>query len=190
LQNEFEITEEAVALIPAKKAYERNLVPIKIEDNFLFIGLPNKNDLKIINDISFYTGYKIKVIELPTDIILQKLKEIYKYPETQKHSEEELIADNFISECSNIEYVNQIIAGAIKSLASDIHFECFENIFRVRYRIDGHLREISNLPKEKSLSVASRIKIMANLDISEKRRPQDGKIRFSFQSTMIDIREY
>ena len=186
--NDIEISPEAIALIPAKKAYEGDVLPIKIEDNFFYIGLPNKNDFKIINDISFYTGYKVKVIELPAEVILQKLKEIYKDQDYIKNNGEEISPENLVKEYSNVEFVNQIISGAIKSLASDIHLESFENSYRIRYRIDGYLREILNLPIERSLAIVSRLKIMSNLDISEKRRPQDGKIRFPFQNIVVDIR--
>ncbi|MFO7445913.1 MAG: GspE/PulE family protein [Ignavibacteriaceae bacterium] len=185
--NNLEISSEAVSLISAKHAFERDILPIEVKDNVFHVGVPNKNDLKLLNDISFYTGYKIKAIEIPPDIILQKLKEIYKQSDTKKNGEE-ISTENVVNEYSNIEFVNQVITGAIKSFSSDIHFESFENSFRVRYRIDGHLREVLNLPKDRGLPVASRLKIMANLDISEKRRPQDGKIRFPFQNNIIDIR--
>jgi type IV pilus assembly protein PilB len=181
------ISPEAIALIPAKQAFESDILPIEVRNNILHIGVPNKNNLKLINDISFYTGYKVNAIEYPPDVILRKLKEIYHQEETSKNGED-LSAENLVNEYSNVEFVNQVISGAIKAYASDIHFESFENSFRVRYRIDGHLREVLNLPKEKNLPVASRLKIMANLDISERRRPQDGKIRFPFQNVVVDIR--
>lgn len=93
-----------------------------------------------------------------------------------------------ISSLSNIDFVDQFISNAIKINASDIHFECSENSFRVRYRVDGHLREIHAASAAKSSSVISRLKIMANLDISEKRRPQDGRIRFTNNKKPVDIR--
>lgn len=93
-----------------------------------------------------------------------------------------------ISSLSNIDFVDQFIGNAIKINASDIHFECSENTFRVRYRVDGHLREVHATSSAKSSSVMSRLKIMANLDISEKRRPQDGRIRFGNNKNAVDIR--
>lgn len=184
-----DISPDAISLIPAKKAFESDVLPIKIVDNCLHIGIPNKNDLKLINDIAFYTGLKIIPVELPSDLILRKLKDVYKTDtEVRNSNPNESSQENLVNEFSNVEFVNQIITNAIKSSASDIHFEIFENYYRVRYRIDGHLREALNLPKNRSLAIASRLKIMSNLDISEKRRPQDGKIRFNYLSDTIDIR--
>lgn len=92
------------------------------------------------------------------------------------------------NDLSNIDFVNSIIDEAIESNASDIHFEVYENRFRIRYRIDGHLCEKLSLPLSKNASVISRLKIMSNLDISEKRRPQDGKIKYNYKSADVDIR--
>ena len=182
------IPSDAASLISPQKAFECNVLPLKLEERFFHIAVTDKNDLKLISDLSFYTGRKIKATEYPAEIILAKLKEIYPDFNSNKNNGNGKIKDNFISDYSNVEFVNQIIEGAVKQCASDIHFEVYENIFRIRYRIDGHLREILNSPHSKSPSVISRLKIMADLDISEKRRPQDGKIRYSFKNNIIDIR--
>jgi type IV pilus assembly protein PilB len=186
-QNIINVPEEVTTLLSAKKAFDNNVLPIKIEGEYLHIGVLDKNNLKLINDISFHTGFKIKAEEFPPEVILTKLRNIYPLHES-KNNQNETITDNNVNESSNVEFVNQIISGAIKLGASDIHFESFEQIYRIRYRVDGRLREIYNLSKSKSLSIASRIKIMANLDISEKRRPQDGKIRFGYNNDHIDLR--
>jgi len=180
------ISSEAISIISSKKAFENSIIPINVEEGSLLIGVPDKNDQKLINELSFLTGLKIKTIEIPPDIILKRLKEVYttgNHPQTGSiHAERPNL------EHSNVEFVNQIISGAIKNNASDIHFEAYEKVFRIRYRIDGHLREIMSLSHNKSLAITSRLKIMANLDISEKRRPQDGKIRFLYDNKYIDIR--
>jgi type IV pilus assembly protein PilB len=182
-----EINDDAVALFSAKKAFEFNILPLRIENEYLHIALTDKNDIKLINDISFFTGLKINAVELPSDVILAKLKEIY--PDSEFKNENEVPQSTvMVSEYSTVEFVNQIISSAIKSGASDIHFEVYDTYFRVRYRIDGHLKETLNLPVNRSLAISSRLKIMSNLDISEKRRPQDGKIRFNYNNVEIDIR--
>ena len=186
-QTIIDISDEVTSLLSAKKAFDNNVLPIKIEGEDLHIGVLDKNNLKLINDISFHTGLKIKAGEFPSEVILTKLRNIYPLHES-KNIQNETITDTNVNESSNVEFVNQIISGAIKLGASDIHFESFEQIYRIRYRVDGRLREIYNLSKSKSLSIASRIKIMANLDISEKRRPQDGKIRFGYNNDHIDLR--
>lgn len=185
---QIDISSEAISLITARKAFDNSVLPLKIEDGYFHVGVLDKNNQRLISDISFHTGLKIKPLELPADIILSKLKEIYPSPESKKKGQNDIVSESTVNENSNVEFVNQIIIGAIKAGASDIHFESFEAAFRIRYRIDGHLREIYNLSKLRSAAVTSRLKIMANLDISEKRRPQDGKIRFPYNNSDIDIR--
>lgn len=174
--------------IPAKLAYEYNILPIKVENEYLYIGLANKNDLKLLNDISFTTGYKIKPVEMPDEIILKKLKQLFPNASRSINKNLREFSGNSIAEYSNVELVNKIISNAIKSSASDIHFEVYEKKARIRYRIDGHLREVLDLDSTKTNSIASRIKVMANLDIAEKRRPQDGKISYRFENRKVDIR--
>jgi len=84
--------------------------------------------------------------------------------------------------------VNELLSSAIRKGASDIHFEPFENELKVRFRIDGLLQEINAIPNNRKAEVLSRIKIMATLDIAEKRRPQDGQIRIEYEGRSIDIR--
>jgi type IV pilus assembly protein PilB len=184
-----DVSKEAVSLIPGNKAFELNVLPIKIEEGMLHVGIADKCNQKLINELSFYTGYKILPMELRPEVILEKLKSLYGSSEVGDQGNESMTYnENQVTEYSNVEFVNQIIANAINSGASDIHFEVYEELFRVRYRIDGHLREIINLQKSRSLAIFSRLKIMANLDISEKRRPQDGRIRFQHNGRNIDIR--
>ena len=168
-----------VDILQPETAFENNILPLKLENETLIIGLPDVNDLKLINDLSFDTGLKIEAVEMPADVILSKLKELYPEYEFSKSNGTENNKDNITSDYSNVEFVNQVISGAVRSKVSDIHFEPLEDSFRVRYRIDGYLREISKIPKQRSAGICSRIKVMANLDISEKRRPQDGRIRFN-----------
>ncbi|MBI1937425.1 MAG: type II/IV secretion system protein [Ignavibacteriales bacterium] len=182
------ISNDAASLLTARKAFDENILPLKIEDGYFHVGLSDKNNQRLINDISFHTGLKIKPVELPAEIILSRLREIYPAEESKKNGQSEIISESAVNESSNVEFVNQIISNAVKAGASDIHFESFEHAYRIRYRVDGHLREIYNLSKARSAAIISRLKIMANLDISEKRRPQDGKIRFPHNNNNIDIR--
>ncbi|MFZ1288481.1 MAG: GspE/PulE family protein [Melioribacteraceae bacterium] len=179
------ITEDLSSILSQKFAFENCVLPLKIENNKLHLAVPNKLNIKLINDVSFETGLEIKAIEYPTESILSKLKILYP---NQNGNGKEIVTETLDSEHSNVEYVNQAISNAISLKASDIHFEALEKLYRIRYRIDGQLREISSLPNNRSLPITSRLKIMANLDISEKRRPQDGRIKFNFKGNLIDIR--
>ncbi len=91
-------------------------------------------------------------------------------------------------EAPTIRFVNLIVADAIRKRASDIHLEPYEKVFRVRYRIDGVLHDMMNPPKQMEAAILSRVKIMANLDIAERRLPQDGRISVKFQNREIDLR--
>lgn len=179
------ISKDNKTILPAKFAFENTVLPMKVNSTTLYLGVVDKGNIKLINDVSFETGLNIHVVEYPAETILQKLREIY--PDYNGNGKG-VVSDNFESEHSNVEFVNQVISNAIKLGASDIHFEALEKLFRVRYRLDGQLREISSLPNNRSLPIASRLKIMANLDISEKRRPQDGRIKYNYHSNLIDIR--
>lgn len=177
-------------IIPAQYAFENNVLPIRLDARDFYVALQNKEDIRLIKDIEFNTGYNIIPSELPGEVILKKLRELF--PEGGEQNSSQGISNNIqsnsISNYSNIDIVNQIIGNALREGASDIHLEVFESQFRVRYRIDGYLREVLNMPYHKSLPVISRIKIMSNLDIAEKRRPQDGKIKYQSDNHSIDIR--
>ncbi len=184
---DLKIEDEAVKKISAQQAFDWNILPIKIENNFLQIGTSFPGDKKLIEDISFFTGLKIKTLKLSSEIIVEYLKKIYgDDPAINKDNSQQ--SKNLQNEHSNVELINKLIEEAIENSVSDIHFESFENNYRVRFRIDGHLREVMNLPIQRSAQISSRVKIMAGLDISEKRKPQDGKIKYKLKSNDVDIR--
>src|SRR5207244_2897201 len=96
--------------------------------------------------------------------------------------------ENVANETAIIKFVNLVLYQAVQDRASDIHFEPFEDEFKIRYRVDGALYEMSPPPKHLALPVTSRIKVMANLDISERRLPQDGRISLNISDRLIDLR--
>src|SRR5204863_8664271 len=96
--------------------------------------------------------------------------------------------ENLANETPIIKFVNLVLYQAVQDRASDIHFEPFEDEFKIRYRVDGALYEMAPPPKHLALPVTSRLKVMANLDISERRLPQDGRIAFSMAGKQIDMR--
>lgn len=185
--DELKIEDDAIKRITARQAFDWNILPIKVENNVLTIGTSSPNDKKLIENISFFTGMKIKTNKMPSEIILDELKKAYgENPELKNGNGSQL--KNIANEHSNVDLINKLIDEAIENSASDIHLESFENNFRIRYRIDGQLREIMNLPVSRSAQISSRIKVMAGLDISEKRKPQDGKIKYRNKSNDVDIR--
>ena len=182
------ISKELMEIIPVREMFSKTILPVSLNSGNLVIAGTNSDDRKLIDDLGFETGYQISIDEYPSDFILNSLK--HNFPdytfEKKKKSFDE--GDKNYSEYSNIEFVNQVIENAVKNAVSDIHFETLENSFRIRYRLDGHLNEVYMLPKDRSMPVASRIKIMAGLDIAEKRRPQDGRIKITILGRNIDIR--
>lgn len=179
------INREISKIIAPEFAFGNSVLPLDISEKVLEVGVIDLNNIKLLNDLKFDTGMEINPIEMPADIIHIKLRELY--PEYVNEKERKR-SEIFISDSTTVDFVNQVISGALKREASDIHFEALEDSFRIRYRIDGHLREVSKLSKERAAAISSRIKIMANLDIAEKRRPQDGKISFKYEGRDIDIR--
>lgn len=181
------ISQSTASLLTPKLAFELNVLPLDHDGDTLTVGAANPEDQSLINDLSFYTGLKIITKSLPSDFILRELKKLYA-ESLDDNNDEHIFADDLAAEYSNIEFVDKLIKEAIKSKASDIHLERYEDIFRVRYRIDGQLREVLNLAVSRSASIISRVKIMAGMDISEKRKPQDGRIKFKYENKDIDIR--
>ncbi len=187
MNQQIEMTKEALQLISPKKAAQMNILPLRVEEGTLFVGAAEPFNKNFLDDIAFYAGLKVVAEALSPEIIRMYLLELQSTDSGQPDNHQQIKATPH-TDFSVINYVEQIIREAIVSAASDIHFEVFEEFFRIRYRIDGHLAEIAQITPQKSAQVISRIKILANLDISERRRPQDGRIKFQHGNYFIDIR--
>jgi type IV pilus assembly protein PilB len=197
------IDKSALSVIKEDVAKERLILPFAKTDNELHIAVvdPTENTY-LIDEIRFKTGIKkvVLYITTPQDIInaintsytvYNKLEEFVKnLPQMQTIEEIKEETQTIIEENDPplIKLVNSIIENAIFARASDIHIEPFENILRIRYRIDGKNIEAMRLPKQFALSIISRIKIMSHLDIAEKRLPQDGRIKLKVSGKEIDLR--
>jgi type IV pilus assembly protein PilB len=191
-----------------KTAIKYKIFPLSIKHDELKLAVKKTLDTNTLNDIQFILGTKISVEIFPENVIVQAIKEYYqvqddrvfenssnysqKYGVSEANNNKRTTAKSTIaSEDDNIsviQIINTIISKAVKTKASDIHFEPYEHLFRVRYRIDGRLYEMNQLPLDKKSAIISRLKIMADLDIAEKRRPQDGRIRINEGGSSIDIR--
>jgi general secretion pathway protein E len=183
---------------------ESKFIPSQIEDNRLTVIMSDPMDFYTINAIGIATGREIRVLYGKEETILGAIEQHYgsgvtsmeKIIEdidsaTLSHGEDEESIDHLrdmASEGPVIRLVNLIITRAIQMRASDIHFEPFEDLFRVRYRIDGVLHDVESLPKRLQAAVVSRVKIMAKLNIAERRLPQDGRIMLRVKGKEIDFR--
>ena len=204
--NEITITPEVLTTIPDGIVRSHNLLPVKLEGNRLQITMADPLDVFIIDEITFQTGYELEVGISPESQIEAAIKHYYGNSESLQNAVDNLAAErktevtldesffttfDLNEEEQNvpiINLVNTIIQQAINDKASDIHIEPDEEVVRVRYRIDGILNELMKAPKAIQSELVSRLKIMAQMDISEKRLPQDGRIKVKVQNKSIDLR--
>jgi len=199
------IDPEVIKLVPRQYAVEHSLIPLSVDGDEIIIAIEGNYDESVINDLSFLLGKKIIVEIVESEIIRKTIGDIYNLhiDETQKenkfitselpragesHEQYQDQNDHVTSDGSIVTLVNGMISNAIRMHASDIHIEPYEQSLRIRYRLDGVLNEIMRHGIEKIKPVVSRLKIMADLDIAEKRRPQDGRIRITESGRLIDIR--
>ncbi len=180
-------------------------VPLELVDNTLKIGMADPVDHYTIDALRLAYGYDIEASEGVREDILETIerlygvgsqsletiieeagKDIYEIDTTGNDDVDHL--RDLASEAPIIRLVNRLILNAVEIMASDIHFEPFEKEFKVRYRIDGVLHEVDPPPHRLQAAIISRVKIMAKLDIAERRLPQDGRIKLKISDKEIDFR--
>ncbi len=187
---------------------EHGMMPLRPAGSRLVLGLIHPDNLLLIDEVRHRLGVSVKLVVIcRTD--LARAVEHFKQDETSENeidvddiigdieeddvevveqSKEEVDLEKMAGESPVIRFVNYIIYTAVKEGASDIHIEPFEKKLKVRYRIDGVLFETMNPPHQMHAAIISRLKIMANLDISERRLPQDGRIRAMIHGRKLDLR--
>ncbi len=195
----FKIDPEVIRLVPIETAIRYQVLPLQKVGTILTVAIADPTNVLALDEIKFMTGYHVEPVVASQGSIRQAIEQYYGTEQTLElkkvydelaaageyelnlaPGEEELNISELqksSSEAPIIKLVNIILADAIRQGASDIHIEPFEREMRVRYRIDGVLFNIMNPPFKFRDSLVSRIKIMANLDISERRLPQDGRIK-------------
>ncbi|WP_341960821.1 ATPase, T2SS/T4P/T4SS family [Planococcus maritimus] len=181
-------------VVPKEFAKRNSLVPLKVEKDKLYIAMTDPMDFITIDDLRLTTGFQIQPAIASRDDILKTISKYYDeesydellgdLPEVSQEQKEEL-NDN---DAPIVRLVNQILSSAVSLKASDVHFDPQEGQIIVRYRIDGTLRTERTLPKMMQQMVTARIKILANLDITESRIPQDGRIKTTVDFRPIDLR--
>jgi len=205
-----DIPSDVVEKVPAQMAKTYHIVPIEYnrEQNELTVALDSPDNFRATDDLSTLMGFKVTAKITDRDVLESALT---KYYETQDENITELIdeiqGDSFLAEFEGRnqsidldelkelsesnpvkKLLNLVLLQAIRDKASDIHFEPFENEYKMRYRIDGVLYEMVPPPKYIAAALSSRIKVMANLDIAERRLPQDGRISLTVENNPIDLR--
>jgi len=192
--SEFEISPEVIQLIPPELAKRHQLIPVNRAGATLIVAMADPSNIYAIDDLKFRTGLNIDVVVASEVSIDEAFGRYYEKQVSYTDvlgdidpdsieiggDEEDLNVvdlEKASGEAPVVKLCNVILLNAIKKRASDIHIEPYEKNFRVRYRIDGVLYEEQPLPLKLKNAVTSRIKIMSNLDISERRLPQDGRIK-------------
>ncbi|MCL4554391.1 MAG: Flp pilus assembly complex ATPase component TadA [Actinobacteria bacterium] len=189
----------AVTLVPKELAQRYALMPVGIsEEGELIIAMADPKNVLALDDLKIITGHEIKPAISTKDEIMAAIEEHYQVAEHTEmdtfigtdemdHAELDALTD-VTSEAPIVKLVNFVIQKAVAERASDIHIEPQENDLRVRFRIDGVLHEIMRSPRAIQAAVISRFKIMAEMDIAESRKPQDGHCAVTISGTKIDFR--
>ena len=202
---EHEIAPEVLRFIPSGLARLHGALPIEMSGNALRVALVDPFDQHAAEDLRFALGKDIHVVVSPPEQIENLIKQYYG---TDTSSMEEVLKQ--LGEAGEllqlregdgaaaveaeanatpiIRFVDLILYQAIQDRASDIHFEPFENEFKIRYRVDGALYEMAPPPRHLALPVISRVKVMANMNIAERRLPQDGRIQKNIAGRGVDLR--
>ncbi|MBM7541793.1 GspE/PulE family protein [Amphibacillus cookii] len=177
----FPINEQLMELIPKEIARENILLPIEQHENILTVAMNDPLDYYAIDDLELATGFEIKPVIATKEDILQAIN---KYYDMEEDYEEEVEGE----EAPAVRILDQVLQTGMTLRASDVHLDPSEGKVAVRYRVDGMLRNERTLPKRMQNALIARVKILANLNITETRRPQDGRIRIVIDAKPIDLR--
>jgi len=206
--NKVEIPEEIISMVPAQVAENHLLIPIKKTEEGLLVAMANPLDLYAVDDLRFVTQLPIRIAVGTQGEILEAINKYYPKRDLEKDLGSEPGIDEGVEIIQRVEkeekdalelldltelppivrFTNAILADAIKLEASDVHIEPREAAVIVRYRIDGIMREIMKTDKHVHASLVSRIKVISNMDISIRRRPQDGKSQVRYGGKSYDLR--
>ena len=209
--DELKISAEVIKILPAETAQAYQVLPVAFdkETNTLTVALKDASNFHALDDLRLLMGFQVKpVVADPKQVdkllkqhygggggdsmadLLNEMAEDHDLEQLKDHGQSidldtllEAVEDNKVKRLLNL-----VLMQAIKDKASDIHFEPFEEEFKMRYRIDGVLYEMVPPPKHLAMPICSRIKVMANLDIAERRLPQDGRIELTVNGNPVDLR--
>jgi len=201
-----ELDPQVLKLIPPEIAQKFQVMPIKRTGRTLFLAMSNAADVFTMENIAFLTGMEVKPVVCAETSLEKALDKYYgstSRAEALKSVEQEIAAEDMelvdkdveevasqaeIESTPVVKLVNSIVVDAIKRGASDIHIEPYEKILRVRYRIDGVLQETMSPPRRIAAALASRIKVLSKLNLTERRLPQDGRFSIKLSDRTVDLR--
>lgn len=187
---------KVLRLIPAEFASRHLVLPLRRAGRTLSVAMADPSDAALIDDLKFLTQFEIEAVRAAENTLRQRIDRSYEAATTRDGGRAEGPVEAPPAEADSakageepaVRLINDILGDAVHRGASDIHFEPYEGELRVRYRLDGRLREVMRPPFRMAAALTSRIKILADLNIAERRIPQDGRIRMSVADRVIDFR--
>jgi len=208
--SQLDVDQELLRLVPAQIAKKYEVLPIRRVGDSLALAMADPTNVFALDDVAFMTNLKVLPLVAPQAAIRKAIDRFYdnqseaisgvltalstEIPNVEVvDSEDTAKVDIFelkesADEAPVVKLVNMVLVDAIQKGTSDIHFEPYEKVFRIRFRIDGVLQEVLTPPKKLEAALISRLKIMSNLDIAERRLPQDGRIKLRYNQREIDFR--
>lgn len=186
---------DALEAVDGSAAHAYGVLPLRVEAGTLVVALADPMNSAVLEDLSFTTGFQVRAVVADAGAIKERVLEHYGEEATLADAIRDAAdaqldgdAESAASAMPVVRLLNSILQRAIRDRASDVHFETFEGVFRIRYRVDGSLYEVEAPPPHLALPLVSRIKVMADLDITETRVPQDGRIELSIDGRPVDLR--
>lgn len=194
----YRVNMKSVKLISQKLAKKHIVIPIQLKDEKLVLAMADPLDIVAIDDVKMMTNLNIEPVISTISSILNAIERYYQSDiseNNKKNKIETIKKENIyntifddIKHSPIVKLVNTLIKQAIRLKASDIHIEPVDNVVRMRYRIDGDLHEIMKSSITSHSAIITRIKIIGNMDIAEKRLPQDGRIEMNYEDVQVDLR--
>lgn len=193
------LDQEVISLVPDQFLHENNVLPLRVENRILTVAMTDPLDIFIIDELQRITGMPIEpaiataeeiktALSRTRDIASTARKVFDRFADDEDEEDAYPKEEQYLGDAPGVQLANMIIEQAVCEQASDIHLEPTEEDMDVRFRIDGILRKVMSVPRRLRNDVQSRFKVMANLDITERRRPQDGRIQFRIGDWDVDMR--
>ena len=204
------LLETVISTVPGATARFYQCIPVSLNGNELELAVLDPLNQKLYDELRFVIGKDIRTVLCPPDEMEEALNKYYgeesinvnallaemgnqlgeagELVEASLESQDVASLENLANQMPIVRFVNIVLQQAIRDRASDIHFEPFENEFKIRYRVDGALYEMAPPPKHLAAAITSRLKVMSNLNIAEHRVPQDGRIQLVIAGKAIDLR--
>jgi len=196
------VAPEALALIPEKAMRRFVAVPLRLDGEGVVVGMENPADIYAVEDLRMISGHPISPVMATTDAIISALDALFdredrvrsevlretEGSEPEESSEPDTLVESSPDDAPVVRLFDSLLRRAVSQGASDIHIEPHSGRLAVRYRIDGVLREAMSVPARLANGLVTRVKVMADLDVAERRLPQDGRFSFESETGKIDLR--